>query len=114
MVRRQRKHIELKLRLYPGQDDDLIAWLDSLDGQPFGAKAQAIRDVLHRGLGSGAESQPGVHAEIDLGDVRRVVEAAVSSALAQWECAGARASASGTGEDEETERILDGMSALAL
>ena len=35
-MERKRK-VELKVRLYPGRDDDLIRWLVQFDKQPYGA-----------------------------------------------------------------------------
>lgn len=35
-------------RIYPGKDDDLIAWLDGL---PAGERSEAIREALRVGIG---------------------------------------------------------------
>ena len=36
--KRKRGENHLSLRLYWGQDDDLIGWLEQFDGQPYGIK----------------------------------------------------------------------------
>ena len=86
----------LKVRLYPGQDDDLLRWYESLAHLPYGAKSQAIKEALRRGIGleEGASSAS-AFATVDpdalraameqvmerfLVDMRRVVEAALASA----------------------------------
>jgi len=42
MRRRQRGKVEIKIRLYPGQDDELIQWQAQFDDQPYGVKTQAM------------------------------------------------------------------------
>ena len=41
---------EIRVRLYTGSDDDLISWLITLESAPYGARSQAIRDALRRGI----------------------------------------------------------------
>lgn len=71
--------LKLTIRLYSGPDDDLIAWLDSLDFQ----KGEAIKAALRRGQGQPAAS---TSATLDAGsllaDIRLVVEATLQTSLA--------------------------------
>ena len=87
---------EIRVRLYPGQDDDLLEWLSSLNHLPYGAKSQAIKEALRRGIGlEGNAISASAFATVDpdalraameqvmerfLVDMRRVVEAALASA----------------------------------
>lgn len=90
------KPILVRFRLYPGQDDDLLAWYRELERLPYGGKGQAIKEALRRGIGQEA-SEPRVSAsatvdpealsrameqvmERFLVEMRRVVEAALASA----------------------------------
>jgi len=41
-------HEDLRVRLYYGDDDDLLTWYNALPGR--GERAQAVREVLRRGL----------------------------------------------------------------
>ena len=91
-----RKPILVRFRLYPGQDDDLLAWYRELERLPYGAKGQAFKEALRRGIGleEGASSASAFAAvdpdalraameqvmERFLVDMRRVVEAALASA----------------------------------
>ncbi len=74
-----------KLRCYAGEDDDLLAWLATLDNQPYGRKSQAVKAALRRGLGAapaaaGARVPPPLDANMLLSEIRRIMEAVVSSA----------------------------------
>lgn len=89
------------LRLNPGQDDDLIRWFAGLDGKPYGAKSQAVKEALRRGLEMDIPCSP-----VDLAEIRTVVEAAVESALARLEGLVLVRSSDANPEDE-TERLLD-------
>ena len=110
--------IQVILRFYPGQDDDLIQWLDGLDEEPTRTKTQALKEALRRGIGpehglSGAEGplQATVATPaLDLVEVRRVVEAAVTSALGRFEgqVVGAAATTPAE-EDDEVEDLLEGF-----
>ena len=108
--------IQVILRFYPGQDDDLIHWLGELDEEPTRTKTQALKETLRRGIGtehvlSGAEGplQATVATPaLDLVEVRQVVEAAVASALSRFEgnVVGATATTPAE-EDDEVEDLLD-------
>ena len=116
--------IQVILRFYPGPDDDLIQWLDGLDEEPTRTKTQALKEAIRRGIGaehglSGAEGplQATVAAPaLDLVEVRRVVEAAVTSALGRFACTrqgegqvvGAAATTPAE-EDDEVEDLLEGF-----
>ncbi len=80
---------QVKIRLYLGQDDDLLEWLDGLD--PRLNRGEVIKEVLRRGIRA-AQSAPVAEssAKVDedalreiIVDIRRVVEAAVLDALAK-------------------------------
>jgi hypothetical protein len=104
---RMNRPLELRVRLYPGPDDDLLRWLVGMEGQPYGAKSQAVKEALRRGLGMNSSAAP-AGAAVDLAEIRRVVEAAVDAALARLEGAVIARPASGAADDE-AEQILDAM-----
>ena len=109
MGRKKRKQeVSLYLRLYPGQDDKLIRWLEQFDNQPYGYKSQAIKDALARGIGA----VTGVAAAtpvLDLGELRHVVEAAMTTALARFEGQLVGVTSRSPAEDSETEDLLDAL-----
>ena len=110
---RRRKTVEFRIRLYSGQDDELIRWLEQFNDKPYGVKSQAVKEALLRGIGSDPD-RPTTSAvpAVDLAEVRRVVEAAVATALARFEgqVSGA-VPAHPPEEDEETEDLLDSLGA---
>lgn len=101
--------VELKIRLYAGRDDDLIEWLRQFD-EDYGVRGWAVRAALRRGIGGGPASETA--GGCDLSEIRRVVEAAVSSALAR--CGGRLAPPASEGDDEETEGLLDSLGAALV
>jgi hypothetical protein len=113
--RRKRQEIKITLRLYPGQDDELIHWLDQFDDQPHGAKSKAIKEAFLRGI-SVALDQPAPSAPVlDLAGLRQVVEAAIAQALARFEGQmGAGAAALAPADDDETEALLDNLGAALV
>ncbi len=92
---------KLCLRLHPNRDADMIAWLDTLAELPFGDKGEAVKAALRRGIGMEAASQPTVAADL-LVQLRTVVEAAVTAALAD-----AQAAKNTTTMSSETDALLD-------
>lgn len=110
MPRRQRGKVEIKIRLYPGQDDELIQWQAQFDDQSYGVKTQAMKEALRKGIGVEAPQATVATPALDLVEVRRVVEAAVVSALGRFEgqVVGAAATASAE-EDDEVEDLLEGF-----
>jgi len=110
MARRKRGTVEIKIRLYPGQDDELIQWHAQFDDQPYGAKTQAMKEALRKGVGVGALQAAVATPALDLAEVRRVVEAAVVSALGRFEgqVVGA-AAATPAEEEDEVEDLLEGF-----
>jgi len=117
MARRRKRVDEIRARLYPGQDDDLIRWLEQFDGQPYGVKSQAVKEALRRGIGGGDPGQMSSTPApaVDLAEIRQVVEAAVTQALARFEgqVAGAAVAAPAE-ENEETEALLDNLEAALV
>lgn len=107
--KRKRGEIHLSVRLYRGQDDDLIGWLEQFDGQPYGVKTQAVKEALRRSLGAGAGQAATAPPAFDLAEVRRVVEAAMTSALARFEGQMTGAPGAASGEDDEAEGLLDAL-----
>ena len=117
----EQKRAEIKIRLHPGQDDDLIPWLKQLDHQPYGVKTQAVKGALRRGLGTermqSMAPPPASKHLIDLSrqslvEIRQVVEAAVASALSRFaftlEAEGRDGSTTTTTEeDDPVEDLLD-------
>jgi hypothetical protein len=120
-MKREQRPVKVTLRFRPGQDDDLIQWLRLLNDLHFGAKSQAMKDALRRGLGMGS-SQTGSELPgsstggvLDLAELRQVVEAAVDTALGRFEgqfSGGTRALAQE--EDDETEALLDDLEAALV
>ena len=118
MPRRSKRKVEIKIRLYPGRDDELIQWQAQFDDQPYGVKTQAVKEALRRGTGvehvlskaEGALQATVAAPALDLVEVRRVVEAAVASALGRYEgqMVGA-AAATPDEEDDEVEDLLEGF-----
>ena len=106
--RKKQQPIKFTLRFYPGQDDDLIQWLDRLDEKLVGIKAQTMKEVLRQGLGSEpGQTLPGA-SSLDLAEVRRVVEAGVASVLGQWDGQGGIGARDTPPEeqDDEVEYLL--------
>jgi hypothetical protein len=89
--------LRLSIRLYPGEDDDLIAWYEALTGN----KSRAVKALMRAGR------QAGSGGDLDLAAVRGVLEAALDDRLARLRVIGAR-EAGETGE-EGTDHLLDGL-----
>lgn len=107
---RKRRKAEIKqlhIRLYPGQDDELIEWLESLNGLPVGEKSRRIREALCQGIKAN-DSEETKALAIDLSEIRKIVEAAVAQALAGFRIEAAKASVE---EDDGTEEILENLGA---
>jgi hypothetical protein len=106
---RRKKSRQMLLRFYPGQDDELIAWLDQFDDRPYGAKSQAIKEALRRGIG--AVTDPGGPA-MDWDRLRQIVESAVVQAVAHFvpRLSGVSLAAPAD-EDDETAGLLDRLGA---
>jgi len=102
--------IQVILRFYPGQDDDLIHWLGELDEEPTRTKTQALKEALRSGIGAEPlQAAVGTQA-LDLVEVRQVVEAAVASALSRFEGQVVDAAAATPAEeDDEVEDLLEGF-----
>jgi len=96
------------LRLSPDRDDDLLRWLGGMEGQPYGAKSQAVKEALRRGLGMNSPAAP-AGAAVDLAEIRAVVEAAVEAALARLEGSVIARAAPEPSADDEAERLLDAL-----
>jgi hypothetical protein len=122
--RRRQTEVQLHVRLYAGQDDELLRWLEQFDDRPYGAKSQAVKEALLRGIEAGSKpgeapaegcsSKPSVgQVELStsgLSEVRRVVEAAVETALSRF---GGQRVATATQppveEPDEAEALLDAL-----
>jgi len=117
---------ELKLRFYPGQHDDIIAWLRQFDGKPHGAKSQQAIDALRRGIGTNTavgQSAAATASALDrsaeisrhsLAELRQVVEAAVDTALGRFEGQIGGTRVTTQKEDDETEALLDDLQAALV
>jgi hypothetical protein len=109
--------IKFTLRFYPGRDDDLIRWLDEIDGEYIGAKTRTMKEALRCGLGVGPLQATVAAPELDrsteltasLAEIRQVVEVAVASALGRYqgEVAGPAVTTTAAEEDDETEGLLE-------
>ncbi len=125
--RRQPREVRLHLRLYAGQDDELIRWLEQFDDQPYGTKTRAVKDALLCGMREAPAQEAAQDLDCSarscqetltasLADVRRVVEAAVETALARL---GDHRNGSGTlqvavpavapSEGDEADDLLDAL-----
>lgn len=114
MPRRKRRQVQYLLRLHPGQDDELIHWLEQFDDQSYGVKSQAVKRALLQGIGGGDPGQGSPVPALDLTEIRRVVEAAVTQALARFEGQVAGAAMAAPEEDDETESLLDDLGAALV
>jgi hypothetical protein len=119
---RRKRAVELKLRFYPGRDDDVVEWLEQFDGQPYGAKSQQVIEALRRGIGTGVgngatASAPGRTGDLSqesLAEVRRIVEAAVATALGRLGGQIGDTGGATTEEDDETESLLSDLGAALV
>lgn len=72
-------NLKLTIRFYPGQDDDLIAWLEEMRVL-YGKKGETVKDVLRKGLGAtGSGSAVPLDTGNLLAEIRQVVEATFAS-----------------------------------
>jgi hypothetical protein len=109
-TRRDSSSVRLTLRFYPGQDDDLIHWLDELDKDRLGAKNQTVKERLRMAVGAELPQATVVASALDLVEVRQVVEAAVASALSRLEGqVVGMASTTTTDDEDEVENLLDAL-----
>lgn len=114
--------IKFTLRFYPGRDDELIHWLDELDGEYIGAKTRAMKEALRRGLRfeplQATVAAPAVDRSAkscqdtlttSLAEIRQVVEVAIASALGRYqgELSGPAAATTTAEEHDETEDLLE-------
>lgn len=131
MVKRKRKPFTLgPVRLYPEQDTDeqLIHWQNQFANELHGAKTQAIKNALLRGINAsdtvsadvptsvGIDPQAlqqvveaAVARAVDMERIRRVVEAAVTSAMAQYGGPLLARADKSVAEQAEADQILDAM-----
>lgn len=73
------KYLKLTIRFYPGQDDDLIAWLEEMRAS-YGKKGETVKDVLREGLGAtGSGSAVALDSGSLLADIRQVIESSFAS-----------------------------------
>jgi|GEM_PF-1893479 len=73
------KYLKLTIRFYPGQDDDLIAWLEEMRAS-YGKKGETVKDVLRKGLGA-VDSKSAIPLDTGslLADIRQVIESSLAS-----------------------------------
>lgn len=76
MLKHKRGETQLHIRLYPGQDDELLEWLATLDGKPYGEKARAVKAALRRSIETAAAPAPPV---VDPSTLRTVIEDAIAT-----------------------------------
>ena len=119
--RKGSKVVDIHLRLYRRRptDDRLIKWLAQFDDRPRGAKSEAIKGAMRRGIGErrdqdttadkteGKGTEEATAGIQDLSAIRQVVEAAVAAALAR--CGGQTTLFPGPSqaEDDEVQGTLD-------
>ena len=118
--KRRQADVQLHIRLYPGQDDELLRWLEQFEVQPYGVKTQAVKEALLRSIDSASRSagrsalDPAVELSgQSLAEIRRVIEAAVETSVARLACTlqgeGRIGTAAVAEEDDETEGLLDAL-----
>jgi hypothetical protein len=96
------KYLKLTIRFYPGQDNDLIAWLEEMRAS-YGKKGETVKETLRKGLGT-ANSGSAValdHGSL-LADIRQVVESSFASYAFQ---PAVQAEAKSQEEDAAEERL---------
>lgn len=119
----------IKVRLYPGADDDLLAYVADTRDPTRGARNVRIKELMRAGLEGGpvmeqsdidmAELrvvvQNAIQEEIGtlLADIRRVVDTALSTHLARVAFQ-ADGQDDVIGQDEETEALLDALGRGAM
>lgn len=119
----ERKIVEIKIRLYPSRDEDIISWLEQFDGQSYGIKTHAVREALRRGIEP--QRPRDLQSPTDLSPqslvtIRQVVEVAVASALSRSACTpGAQAAVSdgppaAMEADDQAENLLDALGKALL
>jgi hypothetical protein len=103
---REKKPDQLNIRLYPGQenDDKLIAWLEQFDDAPYGAKQQAVKAALLRGINGEPplSENSAASTDIDWSMLRQVVSSAMQTELAQIQVVAGVAQT----ESEQTESAV--------
>ena len=105
------KYLKLTIRFYPGQDDDLIAWLEEMRAS-YGKKGETVKGTLRKGLGV-TESSSAVALDCSglLADIRQVMESTLASYAFQ---PAAQAEAKVQEEDVAEERLSRLDLALSL
>ena len=106
------RNVKLTIRLTPGTDDDLIAWLEGLD-IPWGLKGQKVKDALQQGVGKLQREEELPDLTILLPEIRRVVAAGVADALSGFQISQPAAGIA-PGAEEETENMLDQLGEYLL
>lgn len=102
--------IKKTFRLYPGRDPDdtIIEWLSGFADSAHGVEGAELKTALFRGItggSNGAEAAAGAVVDVDLGQIRQVVEAGVSAVMARF--TGSVDVAETATEDDEAEGLLD-------
>ena len=118
MRRRKRRIEELKVRFYAPEDNDLIEWVQQFDDprSPWGSRQKVAREALRKGLNLAEPAAPAVAPPaMDLGELRRVVQAAVAEALGRFEGPASRATISAAeGDEDEVEFFLDKLASSLM
>ncbi len=120
-MHRLRPHVKLTLRIYAERDEDLYRWLQGLEDLPYGYKAQVVKEVLRCGLAQAGASGGG-EAPVDaeavqravtaalsdvLTDLRRIVEAAVATALTEVQVTVAARPHKGEDAEDDVQDLLE-------
>lgn len=113
-----RETTQLAVRLYEGQDDELIAWLASLPDEPRGATREAILRALRRGIG-GIPHSTGTQAVAsgggggaDVAAIRAAVRAEIEEALHRHRLSGG--SGAPRDDDDRALALLDSLAGTLL
>ena len=105
------KYLKLTIRFYPGQDDDLIAWLEEMRAS-YGKKGETVKGTLRKGLGA---ADNGSAVQLDTGsllaDIRQMMESTLASYAFQ---PAVQAEAKPQEEDAAEERLSRLDLALSL
>ncbi len=104
-----KKVIKPTIRLRLGEDDELINGLYHLAEQPGMTVNQVLKDALKLLINAGQPSAPGA-IDVDLTQIRQVVEAGVESAMARFGRQIMTTGVDADGQDEEDD-WLDNLGA---
>ena len=104
------KCVQINIRLYSPEDDALLKWY-AAQGDHYGGRTHAIKQALKQGISASAEQTPA----LDMVEMRNVVEAAVTTAMARFDVTAINGNGNDEDENEKAEQLLANLgNALTL